>query len=85
MSLWGKPVTRHYVHEVPALDGQVLKMLRTLQPGWGGQWTSCRGRRIEITRQHLAGKWPTFLMRLMNGQSQTLRLESTPAAFNGVR
>lgn len=36
MSLWVKPVTRHYTHEYPALEGERLAVLMTLHPAlWG--------------------------------------------------
>jgi len=85
MSLWGKPVTRHYEHEYPRLGAKSLKALLTLQPGRSWFWLSRRGLRLDMMRLHLAGDAPSFSAKLMNGQRQNIRLESTPTAFKGRR
>lgn len=85
MSLWGKPVTRHYVHEYPVLSGEVIKRLLSLQPGRGWFGRSRAGRRIEITRLSTGSALPEFRLVLTEGRSLILKLESTRTAFNGVR
>jgi hypothetical protein len=84
MSLWGKPVTRHYTHEYPALAGAMLKALLALPLGRGVYSTSRRGLRVEITRFYPVGDESSFRVRLLNGQ-QVIRLESSHTAFNGLR
>jgi hypothetical protein len=85
MSLWVKPVTRHYTHEYPALEGERLAVLMTLQPGRSVSFTSRRGNRLAVSRLYPAGNALCFCVSLMNGQHQTIRLESTRTAFNGLR
>jgi hypothetical protein len=85
MSLWGKPVTRHYTHEYPALAGTMLKALLALQPDQGVYATSRRGLRVDIIRLYPDGEPPCFRARLMNGQVQTIHIEHTRTAFNGLR
>lgn len=84
MNIWGRLQQRHYTHELPYLDGKVIKRLMTLSDtGW--RWVSSQGRPIEFYPVVTENNLCTYRVRVKTGRELLITLTTTATQFNGRR